>query len=202
MRVLVTYATRHGATKAIAQRIGERLSAAGLDVTVAPAGSVVDVRPFDAFVVGGAAYMGRWLPEVRAFVRAHRADLCAAPVWLYSSGPLGTDTVDAGGRDVRQLSAPADFTELEQLIRPQGRVVFFGAFDPDAHPASAAEWLAQPFWRLTPVRRAMPAGDFRDWPAIEAYADSIAHQLIHPRVPVHALERVPGRSTGPAAPAR
>jgi menaquinone-dependent protoporphyrinogen oxidase len=189
MRVLVAYATRHGATRGIAQRIGERLVAAGLEVTVAPAKSIVDITPFDAFVIGGATYMGRWLGEVRAFVRRHREGLRGAPVWLYGSGPLGTDTVDAQGRDVLHLSEPTDFEELEPVLHPRGHVVFFGAFDPEAHPASIAEWLAQPFWKMASVRRAMPSGDFRDWPAIDAYADSIAHQLLHPHVPI-------GTSTG------
>lgn len=186
MRVLVAYATRHGATRGIAERIGQRLTLAGLEVTVAPAATIVDVGAFDAFVVGGATYLGRWLGEARGFVRTHRDALRTAPVWLFSSGPLGTDTVDAQGRDVLHVSTPADFTELEPMIHPRGRAVFFGAFDPEAHPASLAEWLAQPFWRMASVRRAMPSGDFRNWAAIEAYADSIAHQLLHPRPPIHA----------------
>lgn len=28
------------------------------------------------------------------------------PLWLFSSGPLGTDTVDADGRDVRESTVP------------------------------------------------------------------------------------------------
>jgi menaquinone-dependent protoporphyrinogen oxidase len=183
--VLVAYATRHGATRGIAERIGERMTAAGLEVTVAPAQSIVDVEAFDAFVVGGATYLGRWLSEVRTFVKTHRDALRTSPVWLFSSGPLGTDTVDARGRDVLHLSAPADFADLSADIKPRGCVVFFGAFDPAAHPATLPEWLAQPFWRLPSVRRTMPSGDFRDWPAIDAFADSIAHQLTHPRRVVH-----------------
>ena len=199
MRVLVAYATRHGATRGIAQCIGERLASAGLDVTIAPAHSIDQVDRFDAFVIGGAAYMGRWLPEVRAFVRRHREGLRGAPVWLYSSGPLGTDTVDAQGRDVLHASAPADFAELTTTLDPRGCVVFFGAFDPDAEPASLAERLAQPLFRMASVRRALPSGDFRDWPAIEAYADSIARQLTHPRVSVHGTASE-STEAGPWAP--
>ena len=34
------------------------------------------------------------------------------------------------------------------------------------------------FMRLVPeARQALPAGDFRDWPAIEAWAQGIGHQL-------------------------
>jgi menaquinone-dependent protoporphyrinogen oxidase len=38
--------------------------------------------------------------------------------------------------------------------------------------------MAQGFTRLMPaVREAMPFGDFRDWPAIDDWARSIAHEL-------------------------
>ena len=34
------------------------------------------------------------------------------------------------------------------------------------------------FMRLAPVvREALPAGDFRDWPAIDAWAETIAREL-------------------------
>jgi menaquinone-dependent protoporphyrinogen oxidase len=45
------------------------------------------------------------------------------------------------------------------------------------------------FMRLAPAsRNALPAGDFRDWPAIEAWAGTIAREL----EPVGA-----NRATGP-----
>jgi menaquinone-dependent protoporphyrinogen oxidase len=31
--------------------------------------------------------------------------------------------------------------------------------------------------RMPAVREALPAGDFRDWPAIEAWAEEIAREL-------------------------
>jgi menaquinone-dependent protoporphyrinogen oxidase len=56
--------------------------------------------------------------------------------------------------------------------------VFFGAYDPDAPPSGLAEGLMAKFVRLAPAaRNALPAGDFRDWPAIEAWAQSIAREL-------------------------
>ena len=55
MLILVAYATRHGATQGIAERIAERLRTAGLDAEVRPATDVRDPSGYDAFVVGGAA---------------------------------------------------------------------------------------------------------------------------------------------------
>ena len=40
------------------------------------------------------------------------------------------------------------------------------------------------FMRVMPeVRKALPAGDFRDWPEIEAWADGIARELQQARAP-------------------
>jgi len=174
MPVLVAYASRHGSTQGIAERIAERLRARGLDADARPAGEVRDASKYDAFVVGGAAYMFHWLKESTAFVRHNRALLAQRPTWLFSSGPIGTDTVDKEGRDVLETTVPKEFPDLRARIEPRGEKVFFGALDPDAKPVG----LAERFMSLMPAARAaLPAGDFRDWPAIDAWADDIADDL-------------------------
>jgi len=65
MHILVAYASRHGATQGIAERIAETLRSAGLDAEALPVASVKSVAGYDAFVIGSAAYMFRWLKEGR-----------------------------------------------------------------------------------------------------------------------------------------
>jgi menaquinone-dependent protoporphyrinogen oxidase len=177
MRVLVAYASRHGATRGIAERVAETLKAQGLDVTLEPVEGATATSDFDAFVIGSGAYVGHWLKEATRFVERNRAVLERRPVWLFSSGPIGTETVDAKGRDVLEASEPHEFADFAATIHPRERRVFFGAFDPDAEPIGLAERLGAPFMRMASVRKAMPAGDFRDWPAIEAWAEGIAREL-------------------------
>jgi menaquinone-dependent protoporphyrinogen oxidase len=174
MSILVAYATRHGATRGIAERIAERLRAGGLDAEARPAAEVRDATRYDAFVVGGAAYMFHWLGDATKFVRRNRALLAARPTWLFSSGPVGTEAVDEEGRDVLVACVPKEFVELREAIHPREEKVFFGAIDPAAGPIGFAERLVS----LMPAARgAFPKGDFRDWPSIDAWADAIAHQL-------------------------
>ena len=174
MRVLVAYATRHGATAGIAERIAAALIAAGLSAEARTVEEVEDVEPFDAVVLGGAAYMFHWLKPAMTFSRRHRKELAARPVWLFSSGPLGTDLVDKKGKNVLQASRPKEFDELTKLLHPQGEQVFFGAYDPDAPPVGLGERFVQ---HMPAARAALPAGDFRDWPAIDAWAARIAAEL-------------------------
>src|SRR5262245_52090297 len=106
MHVLVAYASRHGATRGIAEWIAAALERDGLEVTLTPVKEAPDLARFDAFVVGSAAYMGSWLGEAKSFVLRHRVELASRPVWLFASGPIGPSRVDAEGRDVAEASRP------------------------------------------------------------------------------------------------
>jgi menaquinone-dependent protoporphyrinogen oxidase len=186
MKVLVAYASRHGATAGIAKRIAQTLKRPGLEVDCRTVDEVPLVDEYDAFVIGSAAYMGAWLREAAQFVRHHVTALVERPVWLFSSGPIGTDKIDAKGRDVVEASIPREFAEFHDLIRPRGERVFFGAYDPDAEPVNLAERLGSVFTRMPAIRAAMPSGDFRDWQAIDAWAETIARELVGVPVAVPA----------------
>jgi menaquinone-dependent protoporphyrinogen oxidase len=173
--ILVAYASRHGATRGIAERIAERLRSGGLDAEVRPAAEVRDAARYDAFVVGAAAYMFHWLKEATEFTKRNRALLAERPTWLFSSGPVGPDRTDEQGRDVLEVTVPKESGDLRDAIHPRGEKVFFGAVDPAARPIDLAERLVS----LMPAgRKAIPKGDFRDWPAIDAWADEIARDLV------------------------
>lgn len=174
MRVLVAYATRHGSTAGIAERIASTLTAHGLLAVARPVGEVEDVDRFDAVVLGGAAYLAHWLKPAVAFATKHREVLAARPVWLFSSGPLGTELVDQDGNDVLVTSRPKEFDELTTLLRPRGERVFFGAYDRDVPPIGLGERFVR---HLPAARKVLPVGDFRDWPAIDAWAERIVADL-------------------------
>jgi len=178
MKILVAYASKHGATRGIAEHISQTLERTGLDVTLQPVKNAGPIDAYDAFVIGSAAYLGGWMGEATAFVRQHRNLLAHRPVWLFSSGPVGSETVDAKGRDQLEASEPKEFEEFARTIQPREHRVFFGAYDPDAEAVGLAEGLMARFIRLAPaIRNALPSGDFRDWPTIEAWAETIARDL-------------------------
>ena len=174
MTILVAYATRHGATAGIAERIAATLTESGQPAEARPVEEVTSVDGYDAVVLGGAAYMFHWLKPAVKFARKHRAVLAARPVWLFSSGPLGTDLVDKDGKDVLQATRPKEFDQLTDLLRPRGEQIFFGAYDPDAKPIGMGEHIVR---QMPATRDTMPAGDFRDWAAIDTWARGIAQAL-------------------------
>ena len=153
---------------------GSRIrSGTGLDADLRPA-EVRDVASYDAFVIGSAAYMFHWLDDATSFVRRNRAILAARPVWLFSSGPLGTEPTDAEGIDQKEASVPKEIAELSGAVHPRDHHVFFGAVEAGRKPIGVAERLMN----LMPAARdALPSGDFRDWPEIEGWAKSIGRDL-------------------------
>ncbi len=172
MSVLVAYASKHGATQGIAERIAATLVVSGQQAEARSVNAADDLVGYDAFVIGSACYMGTWLKEAAEFVRRNQAILATRPLWLFSSGPLGTATTDAQGRDVLVVSEPKEFAEFKESMKPRGLQVFFGALD--SSKLSFPERLVR---RMPAGRELLPEGDFRDWKTIEAWAERIAHEL-------------------------
>lgn len=166
--ILVTYGSRHGATKGIAERIASTLEAEAIGATVLPVEAVRDADGYDGYVIGSAVYATHWLGPVKAFVHRHRAVLRRHPVWLFSSGPLSDEPAELA--DAR----PRDLDELEREAEARGHQVFAGAWQRDTPAIGLLEKVMQ---AIPAARDALPAADHRDWPAIDAYARAVAGEL-------------------------
>lgn len=170
--ILVAYATKYGATGEIANRIADRLTAADREAVAKPVTDAGDLTSYEAFVIGSAVYFGHWLKEVTAFVGRNRAVLASHPVWLFSSGPLGTESGDAQAEADPAQAEPAEFAELREAIQPRGDRVFSGMLDPSRLGLRDRIIKAMPAGR-----ELLPEGDFRDWAEIDAWATQIAREL-------------------------
>jgi menaquinone-dependent protoporphyrinogen oxidase len=161
MRVLVTAASKHGATAEIAEAIGRSLGAAGLDVSVLPAEEVTSITGFDSVVLGSGVYAGHWLEPARRIVDHHAGDLRDRRVWLFSSGPIGDPPKPAPEEAV-------DVADIVTAVEPREHRVFTGKIDKSV--LGFAEKAI-----LMAVRAG--EGDYRDWAAIEEWAATIAAEL-------------------------
>jgi menaquinone-dependent protoporphyrinogen oxidase len=190
--VLIVHASRHGATTGIAERIGDVLVNRGLTTFMAPADGMTNPTSFDAVVVGGAVYAGSWVKDGTAYLEHYADELAGRPTWLFSSGPLRGSTKEPASEpqdEIEKALGPASgpgsggrrkVEALAARIHPRDHRVFYGAFDPSSPPASLPERVI----RILPGSKGiLPPGDFRDWDAIEAWAEEIAAALGAP-VPV------------------
>jgi menaquinone-dependent protoporphyrinogen oxidase len=161
MTVLVAFASKHGATEEIARSIGEVLDAQGLTVEVKRMEDVDTVLPYDAFVLGSAIYMGNWLRDARSFVDEHAEALALRPTWLFSSGPIGSPP-DPTASDSFEIP------DLVSTTHARGHQLFGGKLD------KAELGLAE---RALAGALRVPAGDYRQWAVVAAWATAIARTL-------------------------
>lgn len=166
MFVLVGYASVHGSTRSIAERIGTGLAERGHRVEVADLGKVEDVRRFEAFVLGSAVHRQAWLDEAVDFVDAHRELLTERPVWLFSVGMPAALRGPWRGFAHREEAVVSG--QLCKAIKPRDHRMFSGVFLRE-HTSRLGNLIV----RLTGVRY----GDYRDWAQVGAWADEIGRRL-------------------------
>ncbi|MCK1819403.1 flavodoxin domain-containing protein [Streptomyces sp. XM83C] len=159
-KVLVAYGSTNGSTARIADAVAAVLDKEGLTAETRPAGSVQDVSPYDAVVIGGGLYAGRWHKDSRRFARRHRQALAERPVWLFSSGPLDPS---AGERDIPPVPG---VRRIMDRVGAREHVTFGGCLE-----EGAKGWVARM------ILKDGKGGDFRDFGRIEAWAARVAGEL-------------------------
>jgi len=166
MNILVTVASKHGATGEIGEGIAAALRACGLSIETQAPDTVTSLDRFDAVILGSAVYASRWMDCATQFAERFATELADREVWLFSSGPLGDPPTPK--------EEPQATLALAARLGARGHRSFAGRLDPDQLG----------FFERTITRAVKaPPGDFRDWEAIRAWADEIATALADQRVP-------------------
>lgn len=165
-KTLVTYATQYGATKEIAEKIGDGLRQAGLQTDVLPVDSVRDLTAYQAVILGSGVYIGQWNKKASAFLQANEKSLAERKVWLFSSGPTGEGDPNVLLKGWR---LPSGLKPVADRIQPCGITVFHGYINP-----GKLNFLQK--WVIKNMVKA-PFGDFRDWDAIAAWTRTVSSEL-------------------------
>jgi menaquinone-dependent protoporphyrinogen oxidase len=172
MDVLVGYATAHGSTAEVAERIATGLRARGASVTLAVAAAVDDVERFEAAVLGSAVHSGDWLTDAEQFVDRNAAALAERKTWLFSVCSLGETTSFFPDGVTRFMTKRR--TDSKQLARWRS-LIGEGHHRYFAGVVERGQWsrIGDLFLRVMGGK----FGDHRDWADIDAWADSIADDL-------------------------
>jgi menaquinone-dependent protoporphyrinogen oxidase len=166
LNLLVAYATVHGSTRGIAERIGARLTDTGHRVDTLPMADVPEAVGYDSFILGSAIHERAWLPEAVHFLEANSSAMAGRPLWLFSVGMPA-----ALGRRWRGFALKEEavvMAALKEAVEPRGHHLFSGAVYPD-HLSLIG--------RATFRAMGGKYGDFRDRHEIDEWADAIARQL-------------------------
>ncbi|WP_409056095.1 flavodoxin domain-containing protein [Streptomyces sp. SYP-A7185] len=169
MNVLVGYATVHGSTREIAERLGARFAEAGLRADVRPMEEVEDEDAYGAFVLGSAVHGQAWLPEAKEFLRRGGELLGARPVWIFSVGMPGS--LRGPWKRIARKEIPVITEDLPGDI-PYRRHWLLSGVIRHAH----LPLIGRVIFRLMGCRY----GDHRDWPAIDGLAKEVIRGLSGP----------------------
>ena len=160
MQVLISAASKHGATAGIGDQIGETLRHRGFDVTVAEPDQAKPEAGYDGIVLGSGVYAGHWLKDAK-LLAGRIADCDPAPlVWAFSSGPLGDPP--------KPDEEPVDVAGIVEAVAPVDHRIFAGKIDKSELGFGE---------RAIMVAVRAPDGDFRDWDEIAMWANEIADAL-------------------------
>ena len=169
MKVLVSAASKHGATAEVAEEIGKTLREALRDRNVGGNDVVVEVCPpeeessiddYKAVVLGSAVYAGHWLEPTRDLAERYAEALAKTPTWLFSVGPIGDPP--------KPEENPVDVAPILEATKAGNHRIFAGKLDKSA--LGFAE-------KAIVLALRAPEGDFRDWEAVRAWANEIAAEL-------------------------
>lgn len=174
-RFLITYASRTGFTRGVAEAIGRTLAEAGTAVDVLPMTDVGDLAPYRAVVAGSAIQDKRWLPEAMQFVQVHRQELAQKP---FAAFLVCMTLAMRDGERYRPFVAEF-LAPVRALVRPVSEGLFAGALDIAKVPA----WRDRVLFRLSVLMGVWRQGDHRDWNAIRAWAADLRPRL--ESAPVH-----------------
>jgi menaquinone-dependent protoporphyrinogen oxidase len=161
VQILVAYGSKRGGTQGSAQHVADELRAEGFVVDVRPFSDVHELSDFDAVIVGGALYSGRWYRGARTFVARHAAELSQRQTYFFSSGPLDGTAVQ---RDIPPVRGVA---ELMRRVGARGHATFGGRLTPYARGFAASAMAKK------------QSGDWRDPGQVRDWTRQIAGQLRH-----------------------
>ena len=167
--VLITYATRYGSTKEVAEKIAQIFINNGFNVDTLPCKKVETIEKYQFIVIGTPYYIGNMLKDAKNFLLKNQDILSRKPIAFFALGPIGNtekelnDTQNQLDKDLKQFS----------WFKPFSTVMFGGKYNPEK-----LHFLDK-FLTLPPASplHNLAANDARNWEDIKDWAEKLTATL-------------------------
>lgn len=166
-KILVTYASKCGSTAEVAKTVGQVLGQSGVEVVVLAAHEVRKLEDYDAVVMGTAIRMNKPLGEMTSFAKKFSKELAQLPTALFSVGMSMRQDTPENRAEAAKFIAPL----VEQLPSQKSTAMFGGKVDYKTLSPLFSFMLSKD------TSGAMAEGDYRDWNAIHAWANTLPVEL-------------------------
>jgi menaquinone-dependent protoporphyrinogen oxidase len=167
-KVLVSYASRAGSTAGVADAIGKTLAKRGLQVDVKSMKDVSALSSYQAVVAGSAIRGQIWLPEAMDFLTAHQTELKSKPFAAFMVCiTLAMKNGESYRQGLKDWMGP-----VRNIVQPFNEGYFAGALDLDKLSGMDKMKMG-----MAATFGIFPKGDFRDWKAIEAWAETLSEKI-------------------------
>ena len=166
-KILVAYGSKCGSTAEVAQKVGQVLGQAGVEVEVRAAHEVKTIKDYDAVVMGTAIRMNKPVGEITSFTKKFNKDLAQLPTAVFSLGLSMKEDTPENRTETAKFIAPL----VEQLPGNKSTALFGGKFDLNTVSPILRFMLSKD------TSGAMAPGDYRDWNVINTWANSLPAEL-------------------------
>ena len=182
-RVLVLYASTHGHTAKVADRIGAALTSHGVQARVRDvhvSGPRIDLSEFDGVIAGASVHAGHHQNEMLTWLGHHHTRLSAMPSAFFSVSLTAADDTDEARATTREMID--DVLDATGWI-PRETVAFAGALQFEEYNVPTRVLMRLIARHHDPHAEVRKDTDYTDWAAVDRFAEAFATSLRTTEVP-------------------
>lgn len=168
-QVLVTYASRSGATRGVAEAIGKTLAENGVSVSVMPMNDVKDLSGYQMLIAGSAIQGGSWLPEALDIMERHKSVIIQKKLATF----LVCMTLAMPGGEKYRDHISSWMEPVRKYGKPLEEGIFSGVLEVNKLPSFRDRMK----FKISVAMGVWKEGDHRDWNAIHSWAKSLLRYL-------------------------